>query len=53
MQEITLKNRISRQRMKLRNFKMGYIEKNPNFFDKLKNEFNEQALVESGLVLFG
>ena len=28
---------------------MGYIEKNPNFFDKLKNEFSEQALIESGL----
>jgi len=33
----------------VKKFKMGYIEKNPNFFDKLKNEFSEQALVESGL----
>ena len=28
---------------------MVIYEKNPNFFDKLKNEFNEQSLVESGL----
>jgi DNA primase len=33
----------------VKKFKMGYIEKNPNFFDKLKNEFSEQTLVESGL----
>ncbi len=28
---------------------MGFIEKNPSFFEKLKNEFSEQTLVESGL----
>jgi DNA primase len=33
----------------VKKFKIGYIEKNPVFFDKLKNEFSEQALVESGL----
>ena len=33
----------------VKKFKIGYIEKNPNFFEKLKNEFSEQALVESGL----
>ena len=33
----------------VKKFKIGYIEKNPNFFDKLKNEFSEQTLVESGL----
>ncbi len=33
----------------VKRFKIGYIEKNPNFFEKLKNEFNEQTLVESGL----
>ena len=47
-----LKNR-SLGKEEVKKFKMGYIEKNPNFFDKLKNEFSEQALVESGLVLFG
>jgi len=33
----------------VKKFKIGYVEKNPNFFSKLKNEFNEKALVESGL----
>ena len=33
----------------VKKFKMGYIEKNPNFFYKLKNKFSEEALVESGL----
>ena len=43
-----LKNRsLSKQEVK--KFKIGYIEKNPKFFNKLKNEFSEQALVESGL----
>ena len=43
-----LKNR-SLGKEQVKKFKIGYIEKNPNFFDKLKNEFSEQALVESGL----
>jgi DNA primase len=43
-----LKNRFLGKE-EVKKFKMGYIEKNPNFFDKLKNEFSEQALVESGL----
>jgi DNA primase len=43
-----LKNR-SLGKEEVKKFKIGYIEKNPNFFDKLKNEFSEQALVESGL----
>ena len=43
-----LKNR-SLGKEEVKKFKIGYIEKNPNFFDKLKNEFNEQTLVESGL----
>ena len=43
-----LKNRyLGKEEVK--KFKIGYIEKNPNFFDKIKNEFSEQALVESGL----
>ena len=33
----------------VKKFKIGYVEKNSNFFNKLKNEFNEQILVESGL----
>jgi DNA primase len=43
-----LKNR-SLDKEQVKKFKIGYIEKNPNFFDKLKNEFSEQTLVESGL----
>ena len=43
-----LKNR-SLGKEEVKKFKIGYIEKKPNFFDKLKNEFSELSLVESGL----
>ena len=43
-----LKNR-SLSKEEVKKFKIGYIEKNPNFFDELKKEFNEKTLVESGL----
>ena len=43
-----LKNR-SLGKEEVKKFKIGYIEKNPNFFEKLKDEFSEQTLVESGL----
>jgi DNA primase len=43
-----LKNR-SLGKEEVKKFKIGYIEKSPNFFSKLKNEFSEQTLVESGL----
>ena len=43
-----LKNR-SLGKEEVKKFKIGYIEKNPNFFDKLKNKFSEQTLIESGL----
>ncbi len=43
-----LKNR-SFGKEEVKKFKIGYIEKNPNFFDKLKDQFSEQALVDSGL----
>jgi len=43
-----LKNR-SLGKEEVKKFKIGYIEKNPIFFDKIKNEFSKQALVESGL----
>ncbi len=36
----------------VKKFKIGYIEKNPNLFKKLKTEFSEDALVESGLFYF-
>ena len=43
-----LKNRFLGKN-EVKKFKIGYIEKNPTFFEKLKNEFSEQTLVESGL----
>ena len=46
-----LKNR-SLGKEEVKKFKIGYIEKNPSFFNKLKNEFSEQALIESGLFYF-
>ena len=43
-----LKNRFL-GKDEVKKFKIGYIEKNPNFYDKLKNQFDQKALVESGL----
>ena len=43
-----LKNR-SLGKEEVKNFKIGYVEKNPNFFEKLKEDFSEKTLVESGL----
>ncbi len=36
----------------VKKFKIGYIEKNPNFFEKFRNDFNEEALISSGLFYF-
>ena len=33
-------------------FKIGYVEKNPNFYEKLKKDFDEKTLVETGLFYF-
>ena len=33
----------------VKNFKIGFVERNSNFYGKLKNEFSEKVLVESGL----
>ena len=43
-----LKNR-SLSKEEVKKFKIGYIEKNPNFLGKIKDQFSEQILVESGL----
>ena len=43
-----LKNR-SLSKEEVKKFKIGYIEKNPNFFNELKKEFSEKVLIESGL----
>ena len=41
------KRNLSKEEVK--KFKIGYIKKNPNFYEKLKKEFNEKILNESGL----
>ena len=33
----------------VKKFKIGYVEKNPNFFGKLKNDFKIEDLLETGL----
>ena len=43
-----LKNR-SLNKDQVKKFKIGYVEKNPNFFDKLKNNFNIEDILETGL----
>ena len=43
-----LKNR-SLGKEEVKKFRIGYVEKNPNFFNKLKSKFNEKILIESGL----
>jgi len=43
-----LKNRIL-DKDQVKKFKIGYVEKNPNFFDKLKNDFDIEDLLETGL----
>ena len=48
---------IAREYLKKRNlsketvkkFKIGYVSKNPNFYGKIKKEFNEKTLVATGL----
>ena len=50
----------ARQYLKSRNltrnevskFKIGYVEKNPNYYEKLKKQFSEKTLEESGLFYF-
>ncbi len=46
-----LKNR-SLTKEEVKKFKIGYIEKNPNFFEKLKDNFSMQTLTESGLFYY-
>ena len=41
------KRNLSKEEVKT--FKIGYVERNPNFYQKLNNEFSEKALIESGL----
>jgi DNA primase len=51
---------IARDYLKKRNltknevkkFKIGFVERNSNIYEKLKNEFSEKVLIESGLFYF-
>ena len=43
-----LKNR-SLGKDEVKKFKIGYVEKNPNFFEKLQHDYSEQTLLETGL----
>jgi len=45
--EYLKKRNLSKEEVK--KFKIGYVERNPNFYEKLKNQFNEKILIESGL----
>ncbi len=41
------KRNLSKEEVK--KFKIGYVKKNPNFYEKLKKKFNEKKLIDSGL----
>ena len=43
-----LKNR-SLTKNEVKKFRIGYIEKNPNFFEKLKEDFSIESIMETGL----
>ncbi len=51
---------IAREYLKKRNlskeevekFKIGYVKNKPSFYEKLKNQFSEKVLIESGLFYF-
>ncbi len=45
--EYLKKRSLSKEEVK--KFKIGYVDKNPNFYEKVKNEFSEKTLIESGL----
>jgi len=48
--EYLKKRNLSKEEVK--KFKIGYVEKNPSFYEQLKNEFSEKILIESGLFYF-
>jgi len=45
--EYLKKRNLSKEEVK--KFKIGYVKRNSNFYEKLKNKFSEKALIESGL----
>ena len=45
--EYLKKRNLSKETVK--KFKIGYVSKNPNFYEKIKKDFNEKTLVATGL----
>ena len=45
--EYLKKRNLSKEEVK--KFKIGYVSKNPNFYEKIKKDFSKKTLVESGL----
>ena len=43
-----LKNRLL-DKDQVKKFKLGFVEKNPKLFEELKNNFNIETLIETGL----
>ena len=48
--EYLKKRNLSKEEVK--KFKIGYVKKNPTFYEKLKNQFSEKILTDSGLFYF-
>jgi DNA primase len=45
--EYLKKRNLSKEEVK--KFKIGYVKKNPSFYENLKNQFSKKVLIESGL----
>ncbi len=48
--EYLKKRNLSKEEVK--KFKIGYVKKNPIFYEKLRNQFSEKILTDSGLFYF-
>ena len=48
--EYLKKRKISLEQIK--KFKIGFVEKNPNFFERLNKDFNEKNILDTGLFYF-
>ena len=44
--------RRSLDKDQVKKFKIGFIEKNPNYYEKLKQDFSDDTLIDSGLFYF-
>ena len=48
--EYLRKRKLSKE--EVNKFKIGYVEANPDFYEKLKKDFDEKTLIETGLFYF-